>query len=535
MYKLRKLFGYEKHLDKYPLYIVKGKKTLREIVNKKTVKCINKYVNKTLSQKQSKDFLNIFKKEYVSLYLSHYFRSKIYFKISKNEIQRYLKNKDYYLNIFDIDLVDIIYIFKIFLKLINFTFIKFFKKTNVGNFEKCDILIEYLNGDNFNKKDFPYKRELLKKNKNIKLKYLFSSNLSLDGIEGLDNFKDKYISRARNTKLKYKPFYVNEISSETKKAIWICLKNFIKNPLIFSIYLEFIINYEYYNQLISNLNIKIYVNSTWDQNIPVVRQALHKNSGKNIAFQYSYTGNKEDAFLDHANDIVFSWGRDAEKNLNKKKNFIEKIYKINPVHLKYNFNNKKQKQKQKIITIFDSSFNKDGFISPETYNKFLKIIIESVLLNKNLKLYMKHKYISFEKYIDLSNQKLIKKLKLNKKYKSFHGSKIKNSKLIADSDLVVSINSLSISAEALLNDTDSLNLCNSSMDKNFLKKLNNLHPFAYYDFNEFEKNFYKKLKFKNHNYKIKKLKNFFFENNIKKIDPVSYINNLLCKDSSTVN
>ena len=25
MYKLRKLFGYEKHLDKYPLYIVKGK------------------------------------------------------------------------------------------------------------------------------------------------------------------------------------------------------------------------------------------------------------------------------------------------------------------------------------------------------------------------------------------------------------------------------------------------------------------------------------------------------------------------------
>ena len=63
---------------------------------------------------------------------------------------------------------------------------------------------------------------------------------------------------------------------------------------------------------------------------------------------------------------------------------------------------------------------------------------------------MKHKYISFEKYIDLNNQKLIKKLKLNK-IKSFHGSKIKNSKLIANSDLVVSINSLSISAEALLN------------------------------------------------------------------------------------
>ena len=79
-------------------------------------------------------------------------------KFLKNEIQRYLKNKDYYLSIFDIDFVDIIYIFKVFLKLINFTFIKFLKKTNVGNFEKCDILIEYLNGDNSNKKDFPYKK-----------------------------------------------------------------------------------------------------------------------------------------------------------------------------------------------------------------------------------------------------------------------------------------------------------------------------------------------------------------------------------------
>ena len=65
------------------------------------------------------------------------------------------------------------------------------------------------------------------------------------------------------------------------------------------------------------------------------------------------------------------------------------------------------KKKEKIITIFDSSFNKDGYISPEIYNKFLKLIIESVLLNKNLKLCMKHKYISFEKYIDSSNQVLI--------------------------------------------------------------------------------------------------------------------------------
>ena len=48
MYKLRKFLGQEKHLNKYPLYIVKGKKTLREIVDKKTVKLIKIHVKKIL-------------------------------------------------------------------------------------------------------------------------------------------------------------------------------------------------------------------------------------------------------------------------------------------------------------------------------------------------------------------------------------------------------------------------------------------------------------------------------------------------------
>ena len=86
---------------------------------------------------------------------------------------------------------------------------------------------------------------------------------------------------------------------DTKKAILICLKNYFNNPLLFSIYLNFIINYEYYYQLIKCLNVKLYINSIWDQNIPPIRQALHNHEGKNIAFQYSYTGNKEDTFLDY--------------------------------------------------------------------------------------------------------------------------------------------------------------------------------------------------------------------------------------------
>jgi len=141
----------------------------------------------------------------------------------------------------------------------------------------------------------------------------------------------------------------------------------------------------------------------------------------------------------------------------------------------------------------------------------LNIIIKKVLSKSNLRLTIKHKSIDTKKFIDPINLSLIDKLKRQKKYKSFMGRKINNSKIIANSTLVIAINSLTISAEALFNEKNSLTLCNSSIDKIFLSKLNKIYPFAFVDFDQFEKELNIKLNFDKKNPKLKSLKTYFLK------------------------
>ena len=532
MYVIRKLLGYSRYLTENPLYLKTKGKTLRDIVNKKIFKLLKDQSNKIVSNKKYSSYTNLFDKRYISLFVAHYLRSKIYYKVSKNEILKYLNKNHNNKNIFNFDFVDFIYILKIFMKFFKFIIINFLKKSNLSNFKNCDILIEYLHGNGPNRKDLPIIKDLIKSNHKIKINYLFSSPLTNSGKRGFNNIKKNYISKVKLKELEYRPFYYGNISLKSKKAIFYCIKNFFTNPLIYTIYLDFVMNYEYYFQLLKHLKVKFYVNSTWDQNIPAIRQALKELKAYNIAFQSSYVGNKEDAFLDHANDIIFAWGKNSEKNMIKDSNFIKKIYKINPTYMKNK--SKVFTKKSKTITIFDSSHKEDGFISPLIYNKLLNIIIKKVLSKTNLKLCIKHKNIGTQKFIDSKNLLLIDKLRQKKKYQSFVGSEINNPKIIANSALVITINSLTISAEALFNEKDSLNLCNSSVDKNFLLKLNKIHPFAFSNFDQFEKELNIKLNFDKKSQKLKNLKDFFFENDEKKVNPVNYINSFFKKDSFTL-
>jgi hypothetical protein len=528
MYNIRKLFGYGKYLKKYPLYNVSKKTTLREKVNKKTFRLLKEYSNKITKNKVNKDFFNYFNKNYVSLFVSHHLRSKIYYKASKNEIFRFLQKKINYKKINYFDFIDLIYIIYIKFKFLKFLIIKFFIRSNHTQFTNCDILVEYSIGNSFNRQDLPISKKLLARNKNIKIKYIFSAPLSFNGRIGLKSIKQNYITKIKINELEHKPFNYSKISSKTKKGINFCIKNYYKNPLVYSIFLDFVMSYEYYFQLIKNLKIKIYINNNWDRNILPIRQVLSEFDAENIAFQQSYIGNKEDGFLDHTNDTVFAWGKYSEKNINKKDNYIKKILKIDPVHLQHK---QKSNRKRKLVTIFDSTFYEDGFISPKYYNKFIKTIINQILLKKNVNLCIKYKNSHSKKFINSDNLLLIKKLKSRKKFQSFIGNEVNNSKLIASSDLIISINSISISAEALLNDKESINFCNTSIDEKFLNMLNKIHPFAYKNFDKFEKELSIKINFKNHNLKLKKLKNLFFENNKKKVDPVDYIDNYLKKNS----
>lgn len=525
MYNIQRIAGYAKKLDKYPLYLKIKRKVLRVVVNKITVRLVRKQASKILKKKKNKIFLSLFNNNFLSLHLFYYLRTKIYYKVAQNVISEYQKKIVTYKKIFRYDLIDLIYILKTSVKFFNFVLFIFLKKLNSNKSENFDILVHYQNGNGpTSKKDFPYFTNLMKINKKIKTKYLISNPLSYNGIRGLKSIGSNYITTKAFKGLKHKPFHCQNISAKSKKGALFCLKNYFSDPLIFSIFLDFIMTYEYYFQLIKFCKIKIYINSNWDQNIPAIRQAINDLSGTTMAFQNSYFNNKDIAFLNHPTDIVFSWGKNSKKILNPKENYNSKILEINPYVFIHKRNGKNVSKK--IITIFDSSFNNDGYISPVLYNKFLKILLLKVQASKNLYLQLKHKYFDFEKYINKENSLLIKKLKKNKKFRSFKKNGV-NSKIIARSNLIVSIGTLTISAQALFQNIDSIALCNSAIDKRFLKQANNIYPFAFNNLSQFQKNLDNKLNFKNNDLKIKKLRNFFFENDKKKVKPHEFINHLI--------
>ena len=526
MYSIQRFLGLAKALDKHPLYSKIRGKTLRLSVSKITAELVRKQSSKILKKRKKKIFLSFFNYNSLSQHLFYYLRNKIYYKVAKNIIFKSQKKIISYNQIFRFDLIDLIYILKIFFKFLSFLLINFLKKKNLNKYENFDILVNYQNGNRLtNKSDFPYHSNLKKiRKKKLKIKYLISSPLSYNGKKGLKSIKYNYITTKKFRGLKHKPFYCQNVSAKSKKGILFCIKNFFSDPLIYSTFLEFIMIYEYYFQLIKFYKIKVYINNNWDNKTPAIRQAINDLSGITIAFQTSYFNNKDAAFLSHPTDVVFSWGKNSKKFLNLKYNYINKLFKIDP-NIFYCKRNKKKTVK-KIITLFDTSFKNDGYISPILYNEFLKILLIKINSSKNLYLQLKFKYSDHEKYIDKENLLLIQKLKKNKKFKYFK-KKEDNNIIIANSDHVVSIGTLTISAEALFKNIDSIVLCNDAIDKKFLKQANNIYPFAFNNLIQFQKNFDDKINFKNNNLKIKKLRNFFFENNQKKIKPHEIIESFI--------
>lgn len=522
MYSIRKFFESEKNLKKNPLYTIQNNNTLKAKADSLIIKLV-KYYSKKILLNNNKYLLKEFDKNYLLLFVSYYMRSKIYYKVCDSVINKYLNKKKNYKIFVHFDFVDFIYVSKVLLKLIRFFILRFsFFKKKI-KFENCDILIEYLNGNSLNRSDFPILNAIVKKNKNIKIKYILSHQLPANSSHDLKKLKNNHITRNNIKVLKSKNFKFEQISYKTKRAMFFCLKNYFSHPLSNSIFLDFLMIYEYYYQLIKCLKIKLYINSNFDPNLPPIRQALKEFKSKCIGFQSSYVGSLTNSYLLANNDIFFAWGKNSEIYYNKKDNYIEKILKVNPTHLKYKRKVHKYKNKNKIITIFDSSFKKNDFISPEDYNKFLKIIIDEINQRKNIILYIKHKYYGFNKFINTENQLCIDKLKSQKKFKSFFANEVSNTKLIEKSDLVISINTLSIAVESLLNSKESLTFCNLSIDKKLLKIVNKIHPFAYNNISDFENKLNLKLNFKKKNIKLKKLKKYFFEESERKINPTKYI------------
>ena len=262
--------------------------------------------------------------------------------------------------------------------------------------------------------DFPKIENIAKKK--IKIAVLLKEKTVIDYKKKFQKNSQKLAEN--NDLYKFKHSFRN-MSPKSEKCLKYYLINFFKNPILYSIVLQFIVTYEYYYQLFKYLGIKIYANSILDMSIAPKRQALKDLGATNISFQHSYF--EKTVFLSQPNDIVFSWGKDIEDSINIKDNFIEKLVNIYPSYIKYSKNSKSEykkflikiKKKKKIITFFDSNMYETGWINPKDYNIILKILLSKINNSNNLFLVLKLKYSDHSKYINSENLKLINKLAKN--------------------------------------------------------------------------------------------------------------------------
>ena len=295
------------------------------------------------------------------------------------------------------------------------------------------------------------------------------------------------------------------------------LKFFFINPYKISLLIDFFIYYQIYYSIFKSYKSKIFIHSlSFDDKIAAIRQAAEINNVKVIGFKRSNYHNKTVTFLCQPQEILFDWGKNG-KQLDQNSNVIKEKYKIFPSF----FLGKKNKLRKKytIITLFDSTLHYDGFVSEIDFNKFLNIVLNQIIKNKQLFLQIKLKsnFSKFNSLINIDNQNILNLIVNQKRIKVFKSMYMKNNDIIANSDLVCSINSLTIGLEALANKVDSITFCNKDHDPILIKKLNNIYYFATANIQEFSEIFKSKIK-KRNNFLINKLHNYYFSGRLS--DPV---------------
>tara|TARA_B100000787_G_C16197979_1_gene302399 strand:+ start:588 stop:2195 length:1608 start_codon:yes stop_codon:yes gene_type:complete len=534
MYKFRVFLKPYKIIKKFPLYSKIYNKSLKSKIEPEVIKLVKKKSNEILKKNEFKYLLKNFDKKYILLHFYYFFFERIHFKVSANKINKILKI-DKKFNIFSYDIVDISYCLRALKKLITFFYYFIFKQNKQNNQKNKNykVLVNYgLNSKIGSKQDILYSKSLLKSKKMGFLleKKLFSLNKKEKKL-----LKNNCISSVENPELNSDIFVPTKISEKTKKCLNHYLLNFYKSPVLISYIIEFIISYEYNFQLFRFLGTKVYIDNGYDYTIASKRQALKNLNAKNFSIQVTYFDPAKYNFLMQANDVVFYWGKGTQENINLKDHFIEKLIKIDPTFFRHNKNNKfgkekftsKLKKNDKLITLFDTNLDEHCWISPETYNLILNNILLRVLNNNKINLILRLKFKDNIKYINLENLKIVQELKKQKRLIIFDTPYANNALIYKFSDLVISVGSLTITAEAIANKKESLCFCTDIVQKSFLYEINKINPTVFNNLNEFKKNLDKKLQFNFKKKKINNLNNYFFEKKKKDTDLINYILNYI--------
>jgi hypothetical protein len=534
MYKFQRFFKPFKTIKKYPLYTKFNNKSLKSKIEPEVIRLVKKKSNKILKEKELKYLLKHFDRKFILLHFYYFFFERIYYKVSANKINKSLKI-DKKFNIFSFDISDISYFFRALKKLITFFYCSFFKQNKQKN-KNFKILVNYNYNYRTGKTQDIFNIKSLLKSK--KMGFLLEKKLISLNKKEKNFLRNNSISCVKNAELNSEIFVPNKISEKTKKCLNYYLLNFYKNPLLISYIIEFIIVYEYNFQLFKFLGTKVYIDNSYDFVIASKRQALKNLKAKNFSLQTSYYDPAKYNLLMQSNDIVFYWGKGSLENINKKNNFIEKLIKVDPLFFRYNKKNKTQKEKfinslkkkNKLISLFDSNLNEECWISPVTYNLILNDILLKVLNNNKINLILRLKFKDNIKYINSDNLKIIHKLKKERRLVIFDTAYANNAVIYELSDLVISMGTLTITAEAIANKKESICFSTDAVKKSFLKEINKVNPSVFDNLEEFKKNLNKKIRFKYKKNKLNNLHNYFFEKEKRDTNIQKYIINYIKKN-----
>lgn len=497
----------------YWKYYSSNKITYREFFDQRTKKILKKKVVKILNKNSFKNLKSNFSSDYLEMFLSYHLLKETYVKSSDDYIKKKLliKKNIYYLNFF---FFKIKFVIKTIIKLI---YLSFIDQTKISNRKNYDFLVQFFHGGENDKIDFPDQSYF--KNKGKKILTLFDndfpkrfSQASTQRKINKDFICTKKIKSKNNTNI----FKINKISKNSKRLIKKMFNNFLTHPYLSSIFIEYILLYELYFQILKFYKIKIFVHGkTMDNEIGPIRNALDNLNVLNINYSRSYLPSTYNDFLSQPDELVFFWGKYMENIFDRKSNKIRYLIKSKPY---FDSSFKKEKiininKKYKVISVFDSSFDIDTAFSPAAYYDFMNFILKYVYENKNFFLIIKNKWKSTEKKI-LSNMYL-KKIIKQKRVKIFQKSYSNNYKIFRQSDLIVSFASLSVGSEALYYKKNSLNFVANSYENSLLNSFNKIYPFAYKDINKIKKVFLEKIKKRVNKKKLMKLNKYFFEHKYK--------------------
>lgn len=500
----------------YWKYYLSNKITYREFFDERVKKELKKKINKILNKKKFKILKSNFNSDYLEIFLGYHLLKETYVKSSDNYIKKKLsikkkffnlKERFNYLNFFFLKNKLII---KTIVKLLNLFLIK---SSKIKNKKEYDFLVQFFHGGSSDKIDFPDELYFKDKGKNILTLFDRDFPNRFSQASTQKKIKKDYICvKKLNSKNNTNVYKLNEISNESKKLIKKMFINFFRHPYLSSIFIEYILVYELYYQILKSYKIKVFVHGkTMDSEIAPIRDALDKLNILNINYSRSYLPSTYNDLLTQPDELVFFWGREMGSIYDKRQNKIKYLIESRPYFASSNKKKKKIKinNKYKVISIFDSSFDIDTAFNPEVYNDFMNFALKYIYENKEIFLIVKNKWKSTAKKIQ--DNDYLKKINKEKRLKIFDKSYSNNFHIFDKSDLIISFASLSVGSEALYYKKDSLNIVANSYKNSLLNSLNKIYPFAYNDLNKAKNIFLEKIEKSINKKKIIELHKYFFK------------------------